>query len=317
MRFLESEIVQDKYGEGRSLFHVILAPMEISVSYEKGTALAPDAIIEASEQLEAWDNSQSVAVIRESGIYTALPVDCDLPNNCDDPEIILGRIEDAVTRALSFSPILVDGLQKSVIPVLLGGEHTVTLGALRAIKKHLIKEFGEVQNGEFGIIQLDAHADLRDSYQGSRLSHASVMRRAVDDLNLPLFQIGVRAISQEELMVRKERKIAYIDPKDIYIKGAQASLFENPIPSDFPKKIYITLDVDGLDPSVIRATGTPVPGGVGWYDTLILLEKIIASREVVGFDVVELAPIKGDHASTFAASQLAYSVMGMIQRFAK
>ncbi|MBF0467464.1 MAG: arginase family protein [Desulfamplus sp.] len=234
----------------------------------------------------------------------------------------------------------------SAVPVLLGGEHTVTLGALRAIKKHLIYTSGTVHidpsckspagdsgtipiepsgtiavqssvntaNAPFGIIQIDAHADLRDSYEGSRLSHACVMRRAVEDLGIPLFQIGVRAISHEEVIFRSENKIPYIDARDIYLKGIFPDSF---LPAGFPLKIYITLDVDGLDPSVIRATGTPVPGGIGWHDTLTLLECVIKGREVVGFDVVELAPVKGDHASDFAAAQLAYSVMGMVKRLSR
>lgn len=314
MKFLESEIVQGKEREDNCRFHVIPAPMESSVSYGGGTAAGPKAILEASDQLEAWDNSQSVAVIRESGIYTTPAIDCK-----SDPETILGQIEDAVTRALLLN----------AIPVVLGGEHTVTLGALRALKKHLIQpscanqtESPHNQAAPFGIIQIDAHADLRDTYQGSRLSHACVMRRAVDDLCIPLFQIGVRAISREEVIFRQKNNICFIDAQELYFKGLSApspcftgrfaTLSDEIVPADFPQKIYITLDVDGLDPSVIRATGTPVPGGLGWYDTMMILEKIISRREVIGFDVVELAPIKGDHASDFAAAQLAYSVMGMV-----
>ncbi|MBF0229211.1 MAG: agmatinase family protein [Desulfamplus sp.] len=288
--------------------------MELSVSYKNGTALGPKAILEASDQLEAWDYSQSLSVIRDAGIYTALPIDCK-----GDPELVLERIEDAVTKSLSFN----------AIPVLLGGEHTVTLGSLRAFKRY--------STTPFGIIQIDAHADLRDTYHGNRLSHACVMHRAVDDLGIPLFQIGVRAISHEEVVFRKEKNIEFIDAREIHIKGitsiakysskpdlnsdfvyksaSTSNVDYDILPSGFPKKVYITLDVDGLDPSVIRATGTPVPGGIGWYDTMILLENIIRTREVIGFDVVELAPIEGDHASDFAAAQLAYSVMGMVQRF--
>lgn len=286
--------------------------MELSVSYGGGTASGPQAILEASDQLEAWDDSQGLALVTHYGIHTTLPVDCT-----GDPETVLNKIESAVTRALSFN----------AIPVLLGGEHTVTLGALRALKKKLSEPCGstihtslsthtspfgpdDINSQPFGIIQIDAHADLRDSYEGSRLSHACVMRRAVDELGIPLFQLGVRAISSEEVSFRKAQKILFIDARELHLKG----LPENLLPAEFPEKIYITLDVDGLDPSVIRATGTPVPGGIGWYDTLTLLEKSIRGRKVVGFDIVELAPAKGDHASDFAAAQLTYSVMGMVQR---
>lgn len=308
MKFLESEITEDR--EAYSRFHVIPAPMESSVSYGEGTAVGPKAIIDASDQLEAWDQLQPQDQCIHGdcgcmdplsfGIHTTEPVDCK-----GDPEAVLKRIEDKVTRVLSFKIIKPDDIAVNAVPVLLGGEHTVTLGALRALKRHFAG-----QSKPFGIIQIDAHADLRNSYQGSHLSHACVMRRAVDDLGIPLFQLGVRAISHEEVKFRKEQGINFIDARQLYLRGIP----DNFIPDGFPEKIYITLDVDGLDPSVIRATGTPVPGGIGWHDTLTLLEKSIAGREVVGFDVVELAPIKGDHASDFAAAQLTYSVMGMVQR---
>lgn len=350
MKFLESSIFKDREKEENSLFHVIPAPMELSVSYGSGTAGGPQAIIEASDQLEVWDNFQASRDIESyleqydsvlrSGIYTAPPVDCK-----GEPETVLGRIEEVVARALSFNQVASENQAASentalnAIPVLLGGEHTVTLGALRAFKKYFIKSSTNYDSKDsttnldsasyssnqssalgnirapFGIIQIDAHADLRDSYQGSGLSHACVMRRAVDDLNIPLFQIGVRAISYEEVVFRREKNIPFIDAKQIYLHGVKALCDSDKLlPVDFPKKIYITLDVDGLDPSVIRATGTPVPGGLGWYDTLTLLEKIISKRDVVGFDLVELAPVEGDHASDFAAAQLIYSVMGMVKK---
>ena len=282
--FLASEL-PDRRPE-RSRFHVIPCPMEASVSYGGGTGRGPSAILEASQQLEAWDGA---SVPLEEGIHTCPAVDCT-----GDPEQVLGRIEDSVARVLSGGGV----------PVLLGGEHTVTLGALRALASRAERPFG--------IVQLDAHADLRESYEGSRFSHASVMRRAVDDLGLPLFQLRVRALCREEAEFRKQRGIGFLAARDLYLGGIPA----DPVPRDFPDALYITLDVDGLDPSVIRATGTPVPGGVGWHDALTLLERFTAGRTVVGFDVVELAPVPGDHGSDFAAAQLVYSVMGIVQRLA-
>ena len=280
--FIDSELT--RRDEKNSRFHVIPAPMESSVSYGSGTARGPQAILLASQQLEAWDG---YSLPLEAGIHTTPPVDCT-----GTAEVILDRIEQAVANSLSFG----------ALPVILGGEHTVTLGALRALKKasHL----------PFGIIQVDAHADLRDTYEGSALSHACVMRRAIQDLGLPLVQIGVRALSREEETYRRERQITFFDARTLYLQGIPHQLF----PPGFPDHIYITLDVDGLDPSVIRATGTPVPGGLGWHDTLTLLEKSISEKKVVGFDVVELAPVAGDHASDFAAAQLVYTTMGMIRR---
>ena len=280
--FIDSELtIRD---ENNSRFHVIPVPMETSVSYGGGTAQGPRAILEASQQLEAWDGR---CIPLERGIHTTSPVDCN-----GKIDTVLDRIEHAVARALSFD----------AIPVVLGGEHTVTLGALRALKK--------ASTIPFGIVQVDAHADLRDTYEGNPLSHACVMRRATQDLGIPLVQMGVRALCHEEEKYRQSQNITFFDARELHFMGIPDHLF----PPKFPHHVYITLDVDGLDPSVIRATGTPVPGGLGWHDTLTLLEKSISGKKVVGFDVVELAPMPGDHASDFAAAQLVYNTMGMIQR---
>ncbi|SLM31777.1 Agmatinase [Desulfamplus magnetovallimortis] len=287
--FLASEVTENR--KEHSLFHVIPVPMERSVSYGRGTDQGPFAILEASQQLEAWDG---FSIPLDMGIHTVECVDCT-----GNTEEILSHIENSVNASLDCN----------AIPVILGGEHTVTLGALRALHSH----YASRPLSPFGIIQIDAHADLRDEYEGDPLSHASVMRRAVDDLDLPLFQIGVRALCFEEVKFRKEKSISCIDARDIYLKGLNG-LPRQLLPQDFPDNIYITIDVDGLDPSVIRATGTPVPGGIGWYDTIALLERCIYGRNVIGFDIVELAPVENDTASDFAAALLVYMVMGMVQR---
>lgn len=282
--FLEGET--DNRAPEQAFFHVIPAPMEMSVSYGSGAAKGPEAILEASTQLEAWDGQSSPM---DLGIHTTGTVDCK-----GSPEQVLERIQSRVEQTLG----------QGGLPVLLGGEHTVTLGFLRALRA--LQEKHE----NFGIVQLDAHADLRDEYEGSRLSHACVMRRAVDDLGLDLFQIGVRALCREEHDYRLARGVGHLDARDLYLRGMPDAL----LPPDFPEHIYLSLDVDGLDPSVIRATGTPAPGGLGWHQTMSLLEMALRGRRVLGFDVVELAPQPGDHASDFAAAQLVYNVMGLVQR---
>jgi len=282
--FLASEIGTTV---GKPMFTVIPVPLEQTVSYGAGTARGPEVILEASQQLEAWDG---LSVPLEAGIATASVVDCS-----GDIETILARISTAVEQAL---------VQDS-LPVVLGGEHTVSLAPLRAL--------GKVLQRPFGIIQLDAHADLRGSFEGSIYSHACVMHRAVTELGCSLFQFGIRALCLEEVEFRKTWNVHHLDSRQIH--GADLSSFN--LPEDFPQDIYLTLDVDGLDPSVIGATGTPVPGGPGWWDTLRFLERAIAGRKVIGFDVVELAPRPHDHASDFAAAQLVYSVMGLITRNGK
>jgi agmatinase len=278
--FLASEL--ETRSPDNTLFHVIPVPLEASVSYGGGTAEGPKAILKASQQLEAWDGR---SLPLEAGIHTTAPVDCSGP-----VPTVLDRISARTGQTLA---------QRS-LPVVLGGEHTLTLGVLRALKQH----------GDFGIVQFDAHADLRNQYEGNRFSHACVMRRALEELDLPLFQIGVRALCHEEHLFRKESDIGYLDGRTVYEKGV--SSFS--LPDRFPSRIYISFDVDGLDPSVVRATGTPVPGGLGWYDSLVLIEKCLEKRALVGCDVVELAPDPGDRASDFAAAQLVYAIMGAVWR---
>jgi agmatinase len=142
---------------------------------------------------------------------------------------------------------------------------------------------------------------LRDEYEGSKLSHACVMRRAVEDLNLPLFQIGVRALSLEEHEFRNERGIGF------------SKHWKN-LPVDFPEKVYLTFDVDGLDPSIMPSTGTPVPDGLSWREAFQCLEEIARVRKIIAADVVELAPIDGLHAPDFGAAMLVYKIMGFVTR---
>ena len=280
-QFLASEI---DTPVANPLFTVIPVPLEQTVSYGGGTARGPEVILEASQQLEAWDG---LSVPLDAGIATVAPIDCS-----GGIDVILRRIE-TVTR---------EAVQRQSLPVVLGGEHTVSLAPIRVLSK--------ITEGPLGIIQLDAHADLRNRFEGTGFSHACVMRRSVEECGCRLFQFGVRALCREEVDFREKAGVHYLDGRNI--AGENLAAFE--LPADFPTSVYLTLDVDGLDPSVIGATGTPVPGGPGWWDTMTFLERAIRGRNVTGFDVVELAPRPNDHASEFAAAQLVYSVMGLIAR---
>lgn len=265
-------------------FHVIPAPLERSVSYGGGTAAGPTAILAASQQLEALENGMAPGA---SGIYTAPPVDVS-----GHPEAVLGRIEAAVDKALA----------AGAIPLLLGGEHTVTLGALRALARQ-----AHARGEPFGVIQFDAHADLRDEYHGDPYSHASVMRRAVADLGLPLVQFAVREISREEVEVRRRYDVTHYDAYFL----ARVGLPEKPLPEGFPKRIYISFDVDALDPSLMPATGTPSPGGLTWKETEFILERCVHDHEVIGLDVAELSPIAGLHHADYTAARLAHLLMAL------
>lgn len=282
--FLGSEIAQGSVDG--SLFHVIPVPYEASVSYGGGTAAGPQAIIYASDQLETFDGLSEPC---EEGIHTHAAVDCR-----GEPADVLERIRLATREVAS----------RGQIPFVLGGEHTVSYGAVMGV-------VDACQGEKIGIVQFDAHADLRESYEGSIWSHASVMKRLVDE-GLPLFQLGVRALSMEEKAVRDglPAQIQYLDARLLCRDG----LHHFSLPKNFPQKIYISVDIDGLDGALMPATGTPVPGGLAFWQLLDLFACALRGRELVGMDLVEFAPIKGFHVHDFTAADLAYKMMGMVAR---
>ena len=282
-RFLESEVPALAPEDAR--FHVLPVPYEKTVSYGGGTSKGPAAIIAASSQLERWDGASDPGA---DGIYTWPAIDCSRP---------AAQVIDAIAAAVA--QILALGKT----PVVLGGEHTVTGGVIRGYLDAGVRDFG--------VVQIDAHADLRDAYEGDPLSHASVMRRVVE-AGVPLVQLGNRAYCEEERDARKQYKVHAIDADQLVPQAVHSIT----LPANFPPQVFFTLDVDGLDPSVLPATGTPVPGGLGWYQTLGLFESVARQRRIIGFDILEFAPIAGFHAYDFAAALLAYKLMGIVQRTA-
>jgi len=266
----------------KALFHVIPVPYEASVSYGHGTAAGPLAILEASAQLELFDGR---SVPADKGIYTDAPVDCEGAR-----EDVFDRIGQAVSRALCCG----------AIPVVLGGEHSLTSAVVKAVAEHC---------GSIGVVQFDAHADLRESYEGSVWSHASVMKR-IHDMGIPIYQIGTRSYCLEERELRERARIPYVDAERLHSEGLDAVQ----LPADFPERIFISFDIDALDGAIMPATGTPVPGGLGWYDAMRLVERLTKECRCIGFDVVEFAPISGFHAFDFAAAQLVYNIMGYVAR---
>jgi len=291
LRFLESEFPQAP--EGAALFHIIPVPLEETVSYGGGTAKGPGAILEASQELEAWDGR---GIPGKAGFYTAPPVVCTAGREEYGP-----AIREAVSRALSFAPPA--NLASRRIPVVLGGEHSLTLHVMRAFAAHYAP-------GTIGIAHFDAHADLRDELGGNPWSHATVMRRVYEELALPIMQLGVRALSPEEIEYREKQDIAYTDARAL----AEQQIRRVSLPPGFPPLVYISFDLDALDPSIMPATGTPVPGGLEWYQTLSLIESVAEQRTLVGMDMVELAPIAGMNAPSFLAADLLHKMMGIFLR---
>lgn len=270
--------------EKSAKFAIVPVGYEATVSYGGGTAAGPGAIIAASQQVELFNG---VCEPCDAGVATLDPV----PVEGQTPEVMIERVSARVAEVLS----------RGRTPVVLGGEHTVTLGAVEALER--------VYGSDFGVIQFDAHADLREEYEGTPYSHACVMRRVVER-GIRVMQIGVRSLCREEQAVRDANpdRISYLDAWTIAEGGLPPKL----LPDDFPKRVYLTFDVDGLDPSVLPGTGTPEPGGLDWYTALAAVRSVLAGRETLGFDVVELAPIPGTHVSEFVAAKLTYSILGEI-----
>lgn len=281
--FLGSDVKQSSFE--KAFFHFIPVPLEKSVSYGKGTKKAPLQILTASHQLETFDGISDPSRL---GFYTHKKVNC------------LFNINEVYKK---IDKILSSVIKNNNLPIILGGEHTVTSLVVKSLSN-------KIKN--FGVVHFDAHADLKDTYQNNPYSHACALKR-IFDLGIPIVQFGTRSLTLEEQEFREKNKITYYNA-DYFFKNNISNI---KLPKDFPKKIYITIDVDVFDPSLIPATGTPEPGGLLWYQVISLLEMIIKEKEVIGFDLVELAPIKKLHFCEFTVAKLIYTIMGFIQRYQK
>ncbi len=265
---------------------LVRVPYDRTASYGAGSRQGPAAIMAASAQVECFDLELGREPC-EPGIHT-LPM---LTPSALGPEDMIGRVELACGGPQEAGKFVFT----------LGGEHSIALGAARAASHRY---------PSLSFLQIDAHLDLRESYEGSRFSHASVGRRLLEIGSLT--QVGVRTGCPEELEVIQQHGLKPVWgwdvqrlPDDVWIERVLEQL---------GPQVYVTLDVDGLDPSIMPATGTPVPGGLGWYQTLKLLKAVGETRQVVGCDLCELAPILGQHASDFTAALLAYKMMGYFVR---
>ncbi|RJX36087.1 MAG: agmatinase [Desulfarculus sp.] len=262
---------------------IIPAPLEATVSYGGGTALGPAAIIQASQAMELYDEVVGSQPM-DQGIYTHAGVDVRGPLT-----EVVARIERAVAEELAADRL----------PVVLGGEHTVTLGALQALKA--------ARGADFTVLCLDAHPDLREAYQGRRLCHATVMRRALD-LGLTVRHLGLRSSSQAEVRLIQEAGLRPLWAHELHedphwLTSALEGL---------SGPVYLSLDVDGLDAGIMPATGTPEPGGLSWQQVTAWLAAVCARHQVLGLDLVELAPLPYQPAWDFTAARLLYRALGLI-----
>jgi agmatinase len=261
---------------GDSRIVIVQAPYEGTVSYGGGTSKGPKAILDASLQVETRDEETGVDL--ETLAYSLGPV---VEGEGILAEEYAQRVDDAVR------PIALD----KRIPFVLGGEHSVTIGAVRAVRALV---------PDAHVLSIDAHADLRNEYGGTTYSHACVCRRLLE--SGPVTIVGVRSYSAEEAEFAAQAEgLQLISAHDVLSGKTSAKK----IASSLGKRVYVTVDVDGLDPSIMPATGTPEPGGLRWWDVLEILRRVMKKREIVGMDLVELAPIPGNRVSDFAAARLA------------
>ncbi len=256
---------------------------EGTVSYGGGTGKGAAAIIDASRNMELYDE-ETDAEVYKLGIHTL----AESPS-IDPPEEMMNSLYDRAKELVASGKFV----------TMIGGEHSVSAPVIRAhAEKH----------SNLSVLQIDAHADLRDSYDGTRYSHASIMARVVKDLRIPAVQVGIRSMSVDEARVIDDLPTRIFWARDIvgrddWWDDAIEGLTEN---------VYLTIDIDGLDPSLVSATGTPEPGGLGWYETIGLIRTLARKRNVVGMDLTEYSYVEGQSASAFLCAKLIYKTLGFV-----
>ncbi|MEN6464007.1 MAG: agmatinase [Syntrophaceae bacterium] len=266
---------------GKSLFIVVPVPYDLTSTYQGGARRGPAAILDASANMELYDEELGKETYL-CGIHTFPAVEPIASGPADMNEAVMQEISGIINGGK--------------IPVLLGGDHSVTLGAVRAAAGAY---------PELSVLHLDAHADLRNSYQGTPFSHACIGRR-ISEL-VPLVQAGIRSMSAEEADFLKSSSVVSIPPGEFIYADTKKK-----ITGSLKKDVYITIDLDVFDPSIMPSTGTPEPGGLLWGDVLDIVREVSQTCNVRGFDIVELAPIPGIVAPDFLASKLIYRIMGYL-----
>ncbi len=260
----------------RARFVIAQAPFDKTATFGKGTAQGPRAILEASQHVEFYDQELDASPLLEAGVCTLAPLDCQ----CSSKEINEKTYQS--TRLV---------LDHKKIPVLIGGEHSVSFGAVKACHETF---------KELSVLQIDAHSDLRQSYFGDPFNHACVAARIAE--LCPIVQMGIRSREASAQDESKELK------NPVWCYPASRTRSSGPWIQEavdrLSQDVYITIDVDGFDPSVMPGTGTPEPGGLDWWVVLEVLHKVCKERIVRGIDIVEVAPISGSQQTEFAAARL-------------
>jgi agmatinase len=277
--------IEDEGLSGFDNSRVVVWPVsyEGTVSYGTGTGAGARAIVDASRNMELYDEETDAEVYR-LGIHTA-----EVTPPAETPELMMRGLLERARELVSAGKFV----------CMIGGEHSVSAPVIQAHAERY---------ENLSVLQIDAHADLRDEYDGTPHSHASIMARVVKDLKVPAVQVGIRSISAEEARSLGDIPTRIFWAKDIagrtdWWEEAVAGLTEN---------VYLTIDIDGLDPSLVAQTGTPEPGGLGWYETLGLIRTLARSRRVVGMDLTEYSYVEGYSASAFLCAKLIYKSLSYI-----
>ena len=288
---MEETILEKRFGDiqgenasfKKAKACIIQAPYAETLTYIKGADKGPQAIIDASMNMELFDDELNAETYK-IGIFTVSPIEF---KEKEAPENAIESVYKSVKEVL----------EADKVPVVLGGEHTVTIGAVKALKE---------KNENLSVLHLDAHYDLKDEYNGSKYNHACIARRLQEIC--PVIEVGVRSLSKEE------KEFLGTSPQNVSVMSVY-DILEIP---DWKKKVsdllsddvYITIDMDVFDPSLVPSVGTPEPGGIGWYEILDLLKLVAKDRRIVGFDVVELSPKEANVAPDFLAAKLIYRLLG-------
>ncbi|MEK6675731.1 MAG: agmatinase [Planctomycetota bacterium] len=264
-------------------FAMLPVPYDATTSFQAGTRNGPAAILEASRQVELYDDELEAEPYK-AGIATLNPV---MPNMAG-PEAMHGDLFAIAKKIVRDGKFLFG----------LGGEHSISTALVRAVM---------TRHRKLSVLQIDAHCDLRDSYEGTPYSHACVMRRILD-LGASIVPVGIRNVCAEEHRFIKKAKIHVVSARDCHMNDDWVDRVLNALGDT----VYVTIDIDGFDPAYAPGTGTPEPGGLDWYGVTGLLQLVAAEKNIVGADIVEVMPIPGQAVTEFLAARLAYKLIGYV-----
>ena len=283
--FIGSEV---EVSSDRARVVILPVPYEATTTYRQGCKNGPAALLAASDQLEYYDEELDREICFEVGIHTPEAM-ADTRYDEVTAEEMLAATQTAIANLVAEN--------KFVIAV--GGEHSITAGIVAGYRQAYPDE-------PFTVVQIDAHGDLRNEYEGSIHNHACVMHRILD-MGLPTVQIGIRSICKEEAQLIRDRQIPVFWARET---ATSRDWIDRAIAAISTDKVFITIDLDGIEPTLIPGVGTPQPGGIAWYDLLEFLRRVFVNHTVIGCDIMELAPIVDSVVSEFTAATLAYKLIG-------